>query len=110
MTMTKRLHTAEKVLEVVLEDCKDDQDYNDQTNWPWKGSDNKFSDFELEDDFDTEQVPPNSLFVFTSFTIAEHTTTALAMALIFSSSPVSVQLYIKSSIQSYNMDECSYSS
>ena len=59
--MTKRLYTAEKVLEAVLEDVDDDQDYDDPDEPVMEGSDDEFSDLELdEDDADLDQVPPNS--------------------------------------------------
>ena len=54
--MTKRLYTAEKVLEAVLEDVDDDPDEP-----VMEGSDDEFSDLELdEDDADLDQAPPNS--------------------------------------------------
>ena len=59
--MTKRLYTAEKVLEAVLEDVDDDQDYDDPDEPVMEGSDDEFSDLELdEDDADLDQAPPNS--------------------------------------------------
>ena len=59
--MTKRLYTAEKVLEAVLEDLDDDQDYDDPDEPVMEGSDDEFSDLELdEDDADLDQAPPNS--------------------------------------------------
>ena len=60
--MTKRLYTAEKVLEAVLEDVDDDQDYDDPDEPVMEGSDDEFSNLELdEDDADLDQAPPNSL-------------------------------------------------
>ena len=57
--MTKRLYTAEKVLEAVLEDVDDDQDYDDPDEPVMEGSDDEFSDLELdEDDADLDQAPP----------------------------------------------------
>jgi hypothetical protein len=44
--MTKRLYTAEKVLEAVLEDLDDDQDYDDPDEPVMEGSDDEFSDLE----------------------------------------------------------------
>ena len=58
--MTKRLYTAEKVLEAVLEDVDDDQDYDDPDEPVMEGSDDEFSDLELNDDADLDQAPPNS--------------------------------------------------
>ena len=59
--MTKRLYTAEKVLEAVLEDVDDDQDYDDPDEPVMEGSDDEFSDLELdENDADLDQAPPNS--------------------------------------------------
>ena len=59
--MTKRLYTAEKVLEAVLEDVDDDQDYDDPDEPVMEGSDDEFSDLELDDDdADLDQAPPNS--------------------------------------------------
>ena len=61
--MTKRLYTAVKVLEAVLDDVDDDQDYDDPDEPVMEGSDNEFSDLELdEDDFDIDIPPPNSPF------------------------------------------------
>ena len=59
--MTKRLYTAEKVLEAVLEDVDDDQDYDDPDEPVMEGSNDEFSYLELdEDDADLNQAPPNS--------------------------------------------------
>ena len=46
--MTKRLYTAEKVLEAVLEDVDDDQDYDDPDEPVMEGSDDEFSNLELD--------------------------------------------------------------
>ena len=54
--MTKRLYTAEKVLEAVLEDVDDDPD-----ELVMEGSDDKFSNLEVDEgDADLNQAPPNS--------------------------------------------------
>ena len=47
--MTK-LYTAKKVLEAVLEDVNDDQDYDDPDEPVMEGSDEEFSDLELNED------------------------------------------------------------
>jgi hypothetical protein len=45
----------------VLEDLDDDQDYDDPDELVMEGSDEEFSDLELdEDDADLDQLPPNS--------------------------------------------------
>ena len=43
--MTKRLYTTEKVLEAVLEDVDDDQDYDDPDEPVMEGSDDEFSNW-----------------------------------------------------------------
>ena len=61
--MTKRLYTAEKVLEAVLEDVEDDQDYDDPDEPVMEGSDDEFSDLELDEDdtdADVDLPPPRS--------------------------------------------------
>ena len=59
--MTKRLYTAEKLLEAVLEDVDDDQEYDDPDEPVMEGSDDEFSNLELDgDDADLDQPPPNS--------------------------------------------------
>ena len=61
--MTKRLYTAEKVLEAVLEDMDDDQDYDDPDEPVMEGSDDEFSDLELDEeetDADVDLPPPSS--------------------------------------------------
>ena len=61
--MTKRLYTAEKVLEVVLEDVDDDQDYDDPDELVMEGSDDEFSDLKLDEDdtnADVDLSPPRS--------------------------------------------------
>ena len=61
--MTKRLDTAEKVLEAVLEDVDDDQDYDDPDEPVMEGSDDEFSDLELDEadtDADVDLPPPRS--------------------------------------------------
>ena len=58
--MTKRLYTAEKVLEAVLEDLDDDQDYDDPNEPVMEGSDDEFSDLELDDDDADVDLPPPS--------------------------------------------------
>ena len=82
--MTKRLYTAEKVLGAVLTDVDDDQDYDDPDELVMDGSDDEFSDLELEDDFDSDQLPTKlSLSIITnitSFTIPGHATTAFTSA------------------------------
>ena len=56
--MTKRVNTAEKVLEAVPMDCDDDQRYDDPDEHVMECSDYEFSDFELEEDnFDTTKLP-----------------------------------------------------
>ena len=47
-TMTKRLYTADKV----LADVDDDQDYDDPDEPVMEGSDDEFSDLELDKDID----------------------------------------------------------
>ena len=54
--MTKRLYTAE-VLEAILEDLDDDQDYDDLI---MEGYDDEFSDLELEEDHADIDLPPPS--------------------------------------------------
>ena len=61
--MTKRLYTAEKVLKAVLEDVDDDQDYDDPDEPVMEGSDDEFSDLELDEDdtdADVDLPPPRS--------------------------------------------------
>ena len=62
--MTKRLYTAEKVLEAVLADVDDDQDqdYDDPDEPVMEGSDDEFSDLELDEDADLDQPPPTLPF------------------------------------------------
>ena len=54
--MTKRLYTAERV----LEDLDDDQDYDDPNEPLMEGSDDEFSDLELDDDDADVDLPPPS--------------------------------------------------
>jgi hypothetical protein len=58
--MTKWLYTAEKVLEAVLEDPDDDQDYDDPDEPVMEGSDEEFSELNEDDGDGDIDLPPLS--------------------------------------------------
>ena len=83
LQLTKRLYTAENVLEAVLEDV-DDDDYDDPDEPVMEGSHDEFSDLELdEDDTHIDVSPPSPLrsspslsissWIITFITIQPHT-------------------------------------
>ena len=61
--MTKRLLTTDKVLETLLDSDDDDQDYDDPDEPIMEGSDDEFSDLELDDEPDYDLPPPLSPLV-----------------------------------------------
>ena len=86
--MTKRLYTAEKVLEAVLEDVDDDQDY-DPDEPVMEGSDNEFSDLELDDDTatDVDLPPPRSPLLLSPSTPSPPSPPSLSSSMSDSPSP-----------------------
>ena len=58
--MTTRLLTTDKVLETLLDSDDNDQDYDDPNEPIMEGSDDEFSDLELDDEPDYDLPPPLS--------------------------------------------------